>query len=273
MARAAALEAGRAVMRSFGTRQSVIYKSPDQPQTHADLEADRILHEMLLGARPEYGWLSEETIDRPDRLNRECVWIVDPIDGTRSFVSGRPEFAISIGLANDGEVVLGVVANPATAELYWAVDGGGAFSADGTRLHVSQTSVAQGAMLMASRSELADREFADFGDEWRITPLGSTAYKLAHIAAGHGDVFLSRGPKSEWDVCAGDLIVREAGGRVTDLRGRALRFNQPDPYVHGILGTNGRLHDMALNIVKQMPDTGRLRGFDDGSAGGAEEGE
>jgi myo-inositol-1(or 4)-monophosphatase len=260
VAREAAREAGRAVMRTFGTKQSVIYKSPDQPQTAADLEADSILHEILLGAFPEYGWLSEETADRPDRLSKQRVWIVDPIDGTRSFVAGRPEFSISIGLAEQSHAVLGVVCNPATDESFHAVLGGGAFRDDGTRLHVNRTKSANGAVLIASRSELKANEFEAFGSEWSISPMGSTAYKLALVAAGAADVFLSRGPKSEWDVCAGDLIVLEAGGAVTDLQGHVLQYNQADPYVHGILASNGLLHDRVLQMIPQMPGTGRLRG-------------
>src|SRR5262245_24689997 len=189
LACSAALEAGRVIMRSFGTRQKVTYKSPDQPLTAADLEADRILYERLRGFRPHYGWLSEESTDNAERLTCTHVWIVDPLDGTRSFLAGRPEFAISIALVENGAPVIGVVANPATDELFWAMTGCGAFDGQGQRLHVSGTRVPQGATLMASRRELAANEFTDFGDQWRFTPMGSTAYKLAHVAAGHGDVF------------------------------------------------------------------------------------
>ncbi len=262
LARAAAEEAGRAIMRAFGSKHTVTYKSPDQPQTLADLEADRILHRILLGAYPEYGWLSEETVDRPDRLERARVWIVDPIDGTRNYLAGRPEFTISIGLAEHGKAVLGVITNPATNELFWAVQGRGAFSADGRRLQVSRKAVPAGATLVASRGELKAKDFQDFDSEWRFLPLGSTAYKLARVASGGADVFLSRGPKCEWDVCAGDLIVREAGGQVTDLHGRPLHYNQPDPYVHGILGSNGLLHEHVSRMVATMKPTGNLRSAD-----------
>src|SRR5690606_19400612 len=102
LAVSAAREAGEALMRRFGGAHEVTYKEPDQPLTAADLEADEILRARLLGARPEYGWLSEETKDAPDRLRRERVWIVDPLDGTRSYIAGRPEFAVSIGLVEAG---------------------------------------------------------------------------------------------------------------------------------------------------------------------------
>ncbi len=244
-------------MRAFGGQHTVIYKSPDQPQTAADLEADRILHGILLDAHPDYGWLSEETADDATRLQRERVWIVDPIDGTLSYMAARPEFSISIALAEHGQVVLGVVCNPATDELFWAIEGQGAFGAGGQRLHVSKTA-APPARLVASRSEIRAREFEALGTDWRLLPMGSTAYKLALTAEGRADIFLSRGPKSEWDVCAGDLIVREAGGQVSDLRGRTLSYNRPDPYVHGILASNGHWHDIMLDRLAQEPDIGKL---------------
>jgi myo-inositol-1(or 4)-monophosphatase len=312
----AAVAAGAAVMESFGRPMEVVEKAPDQPVTPADLEADGILRARLLGARPGYGWLSEETADRPDRLGAERVWIVDPIDGTRSFIAGRPEFAISIGLAERGEAVLGVVHNPATGELFWAVRGGGAYGARvgrgegeakgegrragkggaegagaargvgpvgwaarvvgegaAVRLRVSEGRSEDQRVLLASRSEIAAGEFDPFHGGWRIRPVGSTAYKLARLAAGDGDVFLSRGPKAEWDVCAGALLVAEAGGRATDLRGEELRYNRPDPRVYGILATNGRLHAYVLGVVETLPPPSRLRENRDPLHPGFEEGE
>jgi myo-inositol-1(or 4)-monophosphatase len=264
LALAAARAAGPAIMAAFRTNQEVTYKSADQPLTAADLEANRIIHEHLVGARPEYGWLSEETIDNPARLERERVWIVDPIDGTRSFVAGRPEFAISIALAVAGEVVLGVIANPATGETFWAVRGAGAYGLPDRPLRVRPHAGSATTLLAASRSELKRGEFALFTGDWEFLPVGSTAYKLAKVASGAADAFLSRGPKSEWDVAAGDLIVREAGGRVTDLKGGTLHYNRPDPYIHGVLATSGPWHDDVLARARQIEPTGRLRGDDAG---------
>jgi myo-inositol-1(or 4)-monophosphatase len=246
------------IMRAFRTRQDVIYKSEDQPQSAADREADNTLHSVLLGGRPDYGWLSEELADTPDRLTRARVWIVDPIDGTRSYLAGYPEFAISVALAENGESVLGVVANPATNEIFWAIRGVGAFLHPERRLHVRPPHPPL--RIAASRSEMKRGEFAEFTAGAEILGVGSTAYKLAKVACGDADLFLSRGPKSEWDTCAGDLLVNEAGGRVTDLKGAPLRYNNPDPYIHGILATSGARHDEILGIVRTLPPTGRLRG-------------
>lgn len=253
LAKAAARAAGRVIMPYFGQQLHVDYKTPDQPVTRADFEADTVLRDILLAARPEYGWLSEETADGPDRICRRRVWIVDPVDGTRSFIAGRPEFAVSVGLAEDGVAVAGVVFNPATDELFLARLGHGAYvevaGARARRLHVTAPARAAGVIVVASRSEIAGGEFADNPRDWDVRPLGSTAYKMAWVAAGEADVFVGHGRRSEWDVCAGALLVAEAGGRTTDLTGAAPRFNRETPLVDGVLCSNGTLHDGVLQAV------------------------
>jgi myo-inositol-1(or 4)-monophosphatase len=246
----AARQAGAIALSHFGTALDVTDKAPGQPVTIADLEADALLRRLLLGGRPDYGWLSEETADGPDRIGRRRVWIVDPIDGTRSFVAGRPEFAVSVGLAEDGVAVAGVVFNPATDELYQGLLGGGAHVATGggapVRLRVTAAVAATGLAVLASRTDIAAGDFAGLPADWRLEPLGSAAYKMARVAAGRADAFLSRSPKNEWDVCAGVLIVAEAGGRVTDLSGAAPSFNRPSTLMRGILASNGVAHDGVL---------------------------
>jgi myo-inositol-1(or 4)-monophosphatase len=263
LAKRAARAAGDVVMKYFGTELVVEHKSPSQPLTIADLEADALLKQVLLGDRPDYGWLSEETHDSGERAHRRRVWIVDPIDGTRSFIARRPEFAISIGLCEDGAVVAGLVYNPAADELFTAIAGGGAFvearGSEPQRMHVSERALGEKLVLLASRSEIAAGEFDPFHGGWHIEPVGSTAYKLARIAWGRGELFLSRGPKSEWDVCGGVLLVHEAGGRVTDLDGSEMRFNRADPYVHGVLATNGLLHETLLRRIPELPPPQRAR--------------
>ncbi|HUG42333.1 MAG TPA: 3'(2'),5'-bisphosphate nucleotidase CysQ [Longimicrobiales bacterium] len=270
LALSAVREAGRVVMESFRTVQEVRHKSPDQPVTQADLQADALLAERLLSARPDYGWLSEETVDRPDRLSRSRVWVVDPIDGTRSFIAGYAEFGISVGLIEDAAPVLGVILNPAREEMFWAVRGGGAFLRCGAgaelRLRMSEPAPDDRPSLLASRSEIRRGEFHLLEEGHEILELGSTAYKMAGVAAGHGHAFLSRGPKSEWDVAAGVLIVEEAGGVATDLDGRVLVFNRPDPSIDGIVVAPPGLHGELLGLVRGMGAV-RPRAAGDGEGG------
>ncbi|HEV2131643.1 MAG TPA: 3'(2'),5'-bisphosphate nucleotidase CysQ [Longimicrobiaceae bacterium] len=262
LAIAAARAAGKAVLRFFRQPHPVHYKAPDQPVTEADLLADGILKDALLRERPDYGWLSEETADSPARLSASRVWIVDPIDGTRSFVDGHPEFGISIGLVEEGVPRLGVVYNPASDELYHATAGGGAFR-DQQPIRVSPAAGAAGGLILASRSEIRRGEFAPFAGDWRIEPLGSTAYKMVKVADGSGDLYLSRGFKSEWDVCAAALVVVEAGGRVTDLGGSDLRFNQLDPTFRGILVGNAEFHQRMSRQIAALPPGARLSAKED----------
>ena len=197
---------------------------------------------------PGTGWLSEETADSPERLAAEEIWVVDPIDGTKEFIKGIPEFAISIGLALRGEIVVGVIYNPARDELFWAGRGEGA-RLNGDAIRVSERGGIDGAMLDASRAECRRGEFENYARSFTVHEIGRIAYKLARVAAGRADVTWSLGSKNEWDIAAGVLLVEEAGGRATDPRGGAFRFNRETTKVLGILATNGRLLEAALRVV------------------------
>ena len=254
--------AARPIMDAFGTEPEVRHKGPDQPVTDADLEADAVLKERLAGARPGYGWLSEESVDRPERLERDRVWIVDPIDGTRSYIAGYREFAVSVALAERGRPVIGVIYNPARDRLVWALADGGAYAAgagdDGTDRRLELTAGSAGRTILASRTERADGEFEPFAGDWTIREVGSTAWTLAGVALGWG-AYISRGPKSEWDVAAGVLIVEEAGGVVTDVGGRAIGLNRRKPYVHGVVAGPPDAHARLLARARELSSP-RLRG-------------
>lgn len=250
LAIAAALAAGVGIMRAFGTGLEVTMKSPDQPLTEADLAADRLLKDMLLSARPGYGWLSEETADSPARLLHKTIWVVDPIDGTRSFIANRPEFSISIALSVSGAPAVGVIHNPATGELFWGVRGGGAWerkSSGDVRMAVRAASTRP--TLLASRSEIRKGAFEPYDPFFDVSGMGSTAYKMALVAAGRTDGFISRGPKAEWDVCAGALLVEEAGGSASDAYGKHITFNCENPSVRGVIAATNDSHPKLLEIA------------------------
>lgn len=223
----------------------VLEKGDAGPVTEADRRADALLRDELTALYPA-GWLSEETADHPDRLSAEAVWVVDPLDGTKEFVKGLPEYVVAIGLVVGGVPHLGVIHNPQTADTFWAERGVGAFR-NGSRIRV-----AEGNRLLASRTEMKRGEFAPF-DGWQVDAIGSIQNKLALVASGDAAVTLSRGPKHEWDVCAGALIVTEAGGNATDMFGAPLRYNQAFPKVPGILAGAPNAFDRAL---KRLQDTG-----------------
>ncbi|MFQ5508224.1 MAG: 3'(2'),5'-bisphosphate nucleotidase CysQ [Leptospirillia bacterium] len=246
LAISAARAAGEVIMSYYEDEYDIKEKGGDErggnPVTTADLEADNILKRLLLENRPDYGWLSEETADSGERLKCDRVWIVDPIDGTKEFIKGIPQFAISIGLADQGEIILAVILNPAKDEMYAAVRDEG-ITLNGKPVGVTEQSALKGASVLASRSEVARGEFDDFKDEFEITPIGSIAYKLAMVASGQADLTFTLTPKNEWDFAAGYLLVGEAGGHVQVLGGHPQRFNQEDPLVQGVVATNTALFE------------------------------
>jgi myo-inositol-1(or 4)-monophosphatase len=193
------------------------------------------LKDLLLSARPDYGWLSEETADSAERLQRQRVWIVDPIDGTNSFVEDIPEFVISVGLVEDGRAVAGVIHNPATGEVYEASEGGGAYLG-GRQIRVARPPQRDEPWrLLGSRTEISTGALDEFQSPWSIVPLGSTAYRMVKVADGTGHAFSSRGRKFEWDLCAAGVIVREAGGLVAGGDGKEIPYNSPVPEVQGVI--------------------------------------
>lgn len=237
--------AGAAIMDYYQSDFSVRDKMPDNPVTDADYAADRLLRERLLALLPEAGWLSEETADNAKRLEKEVVWVVDPLDGTKEFVMGIPEFTVSVALVKEGQPVLGIIFNPVTGELYAAERGKG-MTFNGEEATTSGRAAFAGAVVDASRSEVKRGEFEPFASQVDVNVMGSIAYKLARVAAGQADATWSRGPKNEWDICAGALLVQEAGGRCVDLDDEAFTFNRPYPKVNGIIADNGRLHEQVL---------------------------
>jgi myo-inositol-1(or 4)-monophosphatase len=234
--------AGQVIMGYYREAFNVTDKSPDNPVTDADFAADNLLKRSLLDRLPTAGWLSEETADDPARLDRSYVWVVDPLDGTKEFVMGIPEFSVSVALVQDGQPILAVIFNPANGDLFQAERGKGVWL-NNWPITVSSRRRLQGAKIDASRSEAKRGEFSPFEGMVELNIVGSIAYKLARVAAAQADATWSRGPKNEWDICAGALLVQEAGGRCVNLDNEPITFNQPRPKVNGIIATNGHMHD------------------------------
>ena len=214
------------------TSAGVETKAGGSPVTEADHAADALLKRALLALDPETGWLSEETIDTPDRLSRERLFIVDPIDGTRAFMAGDPRWGVSVALVEAGTPTIGILHMPALAQTFTAVLGQGAFL-DGSPIRVSQAEALAGGRF-AGPLPLLER-FARTGGA--ILPQGkvpSLAYRIALVAAGEIEVGLASTNAHDWDIAAADLIVHEAGGFLADMQGNRPVYNQLLPK-HGIL--------------------------------------
>jgi myo-inositol-1(or 4)-monophosphatase len=242
VARDAALAAGEILERYFRDGgYHIDSKGKNNPVTTADFEADSKLKQMLGDTFPAYGWLSEETVDNADRLTCERVWIVDPLDGTKEFIKGIPEFVVAIALAEHGVPVVGVTFNPIKHELFCAVRGVGCYI-DGKPAAVSKTGTLEHSTILASRSETARGEWKAYEGRVTVRAIGSVAYKLALVAVGRADATFTLTPKSEWDIASGIALIIAAGGRVTDLHGGEIHFNRRDVKTPGFVASNGYLH-------------------------------
>ena len=230
-------EALRAAVSAFARFQSGAIASEDKaggrgPVTEADRAVDELLARML--PRGDEGWLSEETKDDQVRLGKRRVWSVDPLDGTKEFVHGIPEWCVSIGFIEDGWPVAGGIANPATGEMFLGAVGVGV-TYNGRPAGVSTRAALDGAVVLASRSELDRGDWQRYaGAPFLVKPMGSVAYKLALVAAGLADATWTLAPKHEWDVAAGVALVLAGGGRVRTLDGTPLQFNQRRPWLSGL---------------------------------------
>jgi len=221
------------------------YKAGHDPVTEADRQIDALLREELL--RDQEGWLSEETVDDRIRLEKRRVWVVDPLDGTREFVAGIPEFCTSVAMVEDGRAVAGGIYNPATKETFLGSLGSGV-TYNGKPAQLSQRDRLQGAVVLASRSEVRRGEWQRFeGAEFQIRAVGSVAYKLALVSAGLADATFTLVPKHEWDVAAGVALVESNGGFVTTLDQGALRCNQRDPLLKGLIACGPRMASELLS--------------------------
>jgi myo-inositol-1(or 4)-monophosphatase len=228
VARRAAATAAKVIAEfARGTRKSWD-KAEDSPVTQADLAANTAIVKELRDNFPSDLVLSEESVDAPERASAGRLWIVDPLDGTKEFIEGVPQYAVSIALTIDGEPVVGVVHNPMAQECFWGALGQGAYQ-DDRRLQISTCGALADCVMLSSRTEMRRGQVDAYKNRVKeIQPIGSVALKLAWIAAGRGDVWLSMAPKSEWDVCAGHLLVREAGGVFVTFDSGERRYNQSD---------------------------------------------
>ncbi len=252
-----ALESARLIFARFtsGTIEAE-YKAGHDPVTEADTTVDAVLRQELL--REGEGWLSEESVDDRSRLEKNRVWIVDPLDGTREFVAGIPEFCVSVAMVEDGIPVAGGICNPATNEIFLgALDAGVTYN--GKPARASQRTSLEDATILASRSETKRGEWKRFENtSVKVRPMGSVAYKLALVAAGLADVTFTLTPKHDWDVAGGAALVTSAGGFISTLENLPLRCNRKSPLLPGLLAGGPFLRDQLLTLVNEyLPSNSR----------------
>jgi myo-inositol-1(or 4)-monophosphatase len=243
----AALDKAVGVLEQFtpGTIDSTL-KAGGDPLTQADVAVDNVL-KLLLPADGE-GWLSEETVDSTERLNRRRVWIVDPIDGTREFIEGIPEWCVSIGLIEEGQPIAGGIHNPATGERITGAVGSGV-TYIGPKEELGATKLSK-ASVGASRSEMRRGEWDGYADSaFTIVPMGSVAYKIALVATGRLDATWTLVPKNEWDLAGGAALLAASGGWGVLKDGSLPTWNDEDPLVPGFIATTPALRQEVAALL------------------------
>jgi len=244
----AAKEAGELALSARESGLKIWSKDGGSPVTDADLAVDTLLKTELGAARPDYGWLSEETADDPARLSTTRQFVVDPIDGTVAFMKNKPWFAVSIAIVENGKPIAGVVHAPALDETYAATLDGPA-TLNGAPIAPSITDKLFGAAMLGDANMFAHPAWREPWPEMRIESRNSIAYRMCLVAAGTFDAAVALSPKSEWDVAAADLICRRAGAMLSDHRGQQFAYNRPVPLVPSLVCANRALHPLILSRV------------------------
>jgi myo-inositol-1(or 4)-monophosphatase len=249
----AAREAGDIALRYFRhgerTHASINHKAGGSPVTEADLLVDRFLEQRLREIVPDAAWLSEEIADSPARLGKALVLLVDPIDGTRGFSNGDPQWAVSIALAYEGRPIAGIVHAPALEETYSATRGRGA-RLNGQTISVSARTTLHGATLSGPQGFVGSVRDAG-ADIVPFPKMASLAMRLVRIASGRIDAGLVGDKSYDWDIAAADLILNEADGRLTDLDGNQPRYNCETPRHAALVAAPAALHAELVNAARR----------------------
>lgn len=250
--REAAIAAGALAVAEREAGLKIWSKSGGSPVTSADLAVDALLKDRLLGARPDYGWLSEETPDGAERLSKARVFVVDPIDGTVAFMKGKPWWCVPIAVVEDGRPVAAVIHAPMLNETFEATLGGGA-RLNGRAIAASDADTLDDAAVLADARLMEGPQWPEPWPEMRFEKRNALAYRMALVAAGAFDATIALTPKWDWDVCAGALIAEEAGARVSDHHGRSWVFNRPDPRQASLVCSAPALHPLILRRTGPIP--------------------
>jgi myo-inositol-1(or 4)-monophosphatase len=248
-------EAGAIARKSFGGNFKRWDKGAGQPVTEVDLAIDKFLHDALTKARPAYGWLSEESRDNPERMKTDRTFIVDPIDGTTAFMKAKPHFTVCATVVESGRPVSAVVYNPITEECFTAALGAGAHL-NGKPIHTSDRAEIEGCRMVGPKMMFEHPIWSKPPNTpWppmEIQARSSIEYRLGLVASAQFDATVALSPKHDWDLAAGDLIVLEAGGRVTDHSGLVLHYNGPKPIQRSLVAAGLALHAALLDKLQHV---------------------
>ncbi len=235
----AIIKAGK-ISINLQKKLNIKYKSENQPVTNADIEINEFLKKYFKELTPQYGWLSEESIDDNSRNKLDSFWCLDPIDGTRSYIYGKPEFTISLALITNNRPVLGFIYNPTTEEFFFAKHKHGSFCNE-KQIFVNKKTDIDNSSIAASSSEIKRLKKYSFLKMKEIKKMGSIAYKIALVAKGEIDIAISFTKKNDWDLAAADLILTEAGGEIKSISKGKIIYNTKDLMIDSVIASNNAL--------------------------------
>jgi 3'(2'), 5'-bisphosphate nucleotidase len=261
VAKELALSSGRKILEIYNSKDFEIkIKEDKSPLTKADTEANEIIVSGLREIFPKHGILTEEEKDNKQRLEKDFVWIIDPLDGTKEFIKRNGEFTVNIGLVRNGKPILGVVYVPAKNELFYALKDKGAFyeniaTGQKEKIKSSRREKIDEMILIKSRSH-ASEKLMKIIDEYGFSEIktSGSSVKGCLIAKGEADVYFRFGNTNEWDICAMHAILNEAGAKITDLNGEKIIYNKDNTLINGFIVSNNKIHEKLVEIAKKWID-------------------
>ncbi len=255
IAKSAVLKAGQILLDYYSLDYNIANKNSNKngvynPVTDADKAADKYLRQKLTTAFPDYGWFSEETKDSNERLQKDRVWIVDPLDGTKEYINKIPMWVVSVALVENKKPIIGIVYNPIKKQFFSAIKGQGS-KLNNKTIFCTKNYETLKMTILNSITETKDGLWVPFKNKFgKLKEVGSVAYKLGLTASGKADLFATLRPKNEWDICAGHCIINEAGGKMLDLNGNKISYNNKKSLITpGMLAGYSKSVDNAIKIL------------------------
>ncbi len=253
------IEAGKKIMEIYNSPDFEIEtKSDNSPITRADKAANDYIVQKVQEKYPDFGLLSEESKDTKERLHKEYVWVIDPLDGTKEFIKRNGEFTVNVGLVKNGKPVLGVVFIPVRNEIYYAVEGRGAFyqsmNSEKMKITASDKSEYNEMVMVKSRSHASEKLIKIINKyKFKEVKDSGSSIKICLIAFGLADIYFRFGNTNEWDICAAHCVLSEAGGKMTDCLGNSFIYNKVDPLnQNGFIVSNNTMHHKFVEMAKEF---------------------
>ena len=245
------IKAGHIALKWFNNDPENWKKEDGSLISKVDIEINDLLGKILKENNPNYGWLSEESEDDKSRLEKEITFVVDPLDGTKAFLEGKKEFSISIALVRNGEPISGIVYSPSTKEMFEAEKGKGSWK-NKKKVNISKFNKLKGCRMVAFKPMFSHPSWKSPWPKMLIDNKNSIAYRMALVASGEFDAMMALNSKNDWDIAAGDLLITEAGGYVSQHNNKKIKYNDISTKKPSVIGSNKEIYNEIINRVKDL---------------------